>query len=212
VSDANVTKLPAAPVKIPIKFQLGDTMIDSVIVKPLTFTVFTEVVTAAQGMAEPKTMEARLRRLRLLRQVTYYAGNSPVAMTAADVLTLPIPASRTIIEHLDDDEGAPGKVIRDGDGIDKAIVYQLGTPINLGKDKPSIKELEFQASTYGDIEDVLAFDAAVQQTFALISTIAKPLGTTLSLLPSWAVNAITITDGVMISRDVLPRFLGSPDE
>jgi hypothetical protein len=106
----------------------------------------------------------------------------------------------------------PGKIVRDGDGIDKAIVYELGTPISVGQGKPPIKELEFQASTYGDVEDVLAVDAPIQQAAVLISTVAKPLGTSLSLLPSWAVNLVTVADGVTISNHVLPRFLGSPDE
>jgi hypothetical protein len=119
---------------------------------------------------------------------------------------------RLIRSHLDDGEGPPGKIVRDGNGIDTAIVYELGTPIALGQGKGHIKELEFQASTYGDIEDVLAIDYQMQQALTLIATLAKPLGTSLSLLPSWAVNQITITDGFLISNQVLTRFLGSPDE
>ena len=104
-----------------------------------------------------------------------------------------------------------GKIIRDGDGVDKAIIYELGTPIKVqGKDP--ITELEFCASTYGDVEDVLTADLAVQQTALLLSTVAKPLGTSLSRLPSWAIDNITVADGVSISRDVLPRFLGSPTD
>jgi len=212
VSDAKVTKLPGPPEKLPISFQLGDTLIDGVIIKPMTFSAFVEAISAAQIMTQPKTFEARLRRLRLLRQVTYYAGNIQVAVRQEDLLKLPIPAVHAITAHLDVGEGTPGKIVRDGDGIEKAIVYELGTPISGGQGRPPIKELEFQASTYGDIEDVLSVDTAIQQTYAMILTIAKPLGTTLSLLPSWAANSITVADGVMLSRDVLPRFLESPDE
>lgn len=208
----NVTKLPLQPIKYPIKFQLGDTLIDGVIIKPLTFAGFVECITGAQMMSEPKIFEARLRRLRMMKQVTYYSGNNVVAMTVENMLKLPIPATRLVTSHLDDDEGAAGKIIRDGDGIDKAIVYELGTPIPLGQGKGHIKELEFQASTYGDIEDVIAVDTAIQQTLIMITTLAKPLGHTLQVLPSWAINQITVTDGVLISRDVLPRFLKSPGE
>jgi hypothetical protein len=207
-----VTQIPSQPIRYPINFQLGDTLIDGVIIKPLSFSGFVECITAAQMMSEPKVFEARLRRLRINKQVTYYSGNRVVAVTMDNMLLMPIPAVRVITAHLDDEEGPQGKIVRDGDGIDKAIVYELGTPISLGKDKGSIKELEFHASTYGDIEDVIAVDMAIQQTLIMISTIAKPLGTTLSALPSWAVNQIAVTDGVLISRDVLPRFLGSPDE
>ena len=207
-----VTKLPSQPIKYPISFQLGDTLIDGVIIKPLTFAGFVECIVSAQMMQEPKIFEARLRRLRIAKQVNYYSGNNVVNVSPQDMLTMPIPAVRIITSHLDDDEGPAGKIIRDGDGIDKAIVYELGSPIPLGAGKGFIKELEFHASTYGDIEDVIAVDMAIQQTLTMISTIAKPLGTSLSQLPSWAINTISVTDGVLISRDVLPRFLGSPDE
>jgi hypothetical protein len=207
-----VTKLPSQPVKYPISFQLGDTLIDGVVIKPLTFAGFVECIVTAQAMPEPKIFEARLRRLRIMKQVIYYSGNNLVNVSQMDMLTMPIPAVRLIASHLDDEEGPAGKIIRDGDGIDKAIVYELGSPIPLGAGKGFIKELEFHASTYGEIEDVIAVDMAIQQTLTMISTIAKPLGTSLSQLPSWAINTISVTDGVLISRDVLPRFLGSPDE
>jgi hypothetical protein len=208
----NVTKLPAQPERLKIEFQLGDTLIDGAVIRPLTFAGFSDAIVAEQAMTQPKLFEARLRRVRMTKQVTYYSGNSVVAMTPENVLKMSIPAVRLIGSHLDDDEGPPGKVIRDGDGIDKAIVYELGTPISLGQGKTPIKELEFQASTYGDIEDVLAVDSTIQQTMILIATVAKPLGTSLSLLPSWAVNQITVTDGVIISREILSRFLESPAE
>jgi hypothetical protein len=207
-----VTKLPSQPIKWPVKFQLGDTLIDGVIIKPMTFHDFVECITTAQMLQEPKVFESRLRRQRIMRQVTYYSGNNVVAVTQDHMLDMPIPMVRTITSHLDDEEGIPGKISRDGDGIDKSIVYTLGIPIPLGQGKGSIKELEFQASTYGDIEDVISVDTAIQQTLVMLRTIAKPLGTSLSLLPSWAVNQISVADGIMISRDVLPRFLGSPDE
>lgn len=212
MNDATVTKLPSQPIKYPITFQLGDTLIDGVIIKPLSFAGFVECITAAQMMAEPKIFEARLRRLRMMKQVNYYSGNNVVAVTQDQMLSMPIPAVRKITSHLDDEEGLPGKIVRDGDGIDKAIVFELGTPLPMGQGKPPIKELEFHASTYGDIEDVISVDTAIQQTLIMITTIAKPLGTSLSLLPSWAINQISIADGVVISRDILPRFLGSPDE
>jgi hypothetical protein len=207
-----VAKLPTQPQKIAVAFQLGERSIDGVIVKPLTFAALVECVLAAQAGTQPKTFESRLKRLRMVRQVTYYNGNTGVPLSLEDVPNIPIPAARTIISHLDDDEGKAGKVVREGDGIDQAITYELGTPISTGQGKPPIKELEFHARTYGDIEDVMAADLALQQTAALITTVAKPLGTSLILLPSWAANMITVADGVTISREILPHFLGSPAE
>jgi hypothetical protein len=195
--------------KLPISFQLGDKLIDGAVVKPLMFVALADCVTTAQTMTQPLSFEARLKRLRMIRQVTYYSGASPIVVSSEDILKLPIPAARVIVARLDDQTGIAGKVIRDGNGIDQAIVYELGTPIPVQGKEP-IRELEFQASTYGDIEDVMAADISLQQTSLLISTIAKPLGFNLSRLPTWALSQITVADGVTISRDVLPRFLESP--
>jgi hypothetical protein len=212
MADTNVTKLPAAPEKLPISWQLGDTLIDSVVIKPLTFSSFVDGILAAQITTNGKSFEARLRRIRMVRQVSYYAGATLVQVKPEDILKMPIVASRAIIAHLDDDEGVAGKIIVDGDGIDKAIVYQLGTPISLGAGKTPIKEIEFHAATYGDVEDVLAVDVQIQQALILMSTLGKPLGTSLSLLPTWAINTITVAGGITISREILPRFLGLPGE
>jgi len=197
--------------KIPISFQLGDKLIDGATVKPLTFAALVDCVITANSTTQPKTFEARLKRLRMHRQVTYYAGNSAVAINPNDILALPISAARSIVARLDDSQGTVGKIISEGDGIEKALIYELGTPITV-QGKPPITELEFFAHTYGDIEDVLAADLSVQQASLLIATVAKPLGSTLTRLPSWAVDLITVADGVTIARDVLPRFLGSPSE
>jgi len=198
--------------KIPISLQLDGRQIDGAVVKPLSFQSFADCIVAAQAMKQPQSFEARIRRLRLHRQVTYYTNGSAAPVSIEEVLRLSIPDVRTLIARLDDHEGVAGKIIRDGDGIDKAITYELGTPISMGQGKEPIRELEFHASTYGDIEDVLAADNPIQQTAELIVRIAKPLGSTLLVLPSTALNSVTVADGVMISREILPRFLGSPDE
>jgi hypothetical protein len=203
---ANGTKLD----KIPISFQLGDNVIDGAVIRPMSFQSFSEYVSEAQGMKEPKTFEARLRRLRLTKQISYYTNGTVMPVSMNDVLQLPIPEARKLIDKLDGDEGKAGKIIRAGDGIDKAITFELGTPIQTGAaGKPPITELEFLARTYGDIEDVMASPNQIQQALMLISTIAKPIGTTLMSLPSWALPMITVADGVMIMNEVLPHFLGS---
>jgi hypothetical protein len=212
MAEASVTKLQT-PDKIPINLILGDRIIDGAAVKPLSFQSFADIISEAQGMTQPKTFEGRLKRLRMHRQVAYYMGANQVQLTIQDILKLPIPDARAISSKFDAaDEGKPGKVIREGDGISQAIVFELGTPIQTGAGKQPIKELEFIAKTYGDIEDVLAAENSIQQAAQLIATIAKPLGTSLSLLPSWACSAISVADGVTISQKVLPRFLGTADE
>lgn len=198
--------------KIPIKFELGSQLIDGAVIKPLTYALFVEFLTEAQTMKAPKSFDARLRRLRLRKQITYYTNGSAVNVSEEDVLKMPIPTVHALTGHMDDEEGKAGKVTTAGNGIDKAIVYELGKPIPMGKDKEPITELEFYAKTYGEIEDVLAAPDSIQQAALLISTIAKPLGTTLLQLPSWAVSQISMADGLLISREVLPHFLGSPVE
>lgn len=209
--EVNGAKLEKAG-KIPISFQLGDAMIDGAVITPLSFKQFSDYIGEAQGMKQPKSFEARLRRLRLARQVQYFVNGSAVPVGVEDVTKLPIPDARTIVAKLDEGEGKAGKIIKEGDGIDQSIVYELGTPIPVGPGKPPIKELEFAARTYGDIEDIMSAPDSIQQTTMLIAQIAKPLGTSLQTLPSWAVDQIKIADGVTISRLVTPHFLGSPDE
>lgn len=198
--------------KIPIVLQLDEkTLIDGAVVKPVTFSGFTEYLAEASALTAPRTIDAKLRRVRLAKQVTYYANGTVAPISMTDVLKLSIPSARKLSARLDDSQGVAGKLVRDGDGIDKSIVYELGTPIQV-QGKAPIKELEFQAKLYGDIEDVMSAPTPMQQTQLLISMIAKPLGTSLMLLPSWAVDQITVADGVTIMTEVLPRFLGSPTE
>ena len=106
----------------------------------------------------------------MVKQVQYSINGMAFPVSTEDVLRLPVRDAHKILAKLDDDEGQAGKIIRDGDGINQALTYELGTPISTGKDKEPIRELEFHAATYGDIEDVLAADSAVQQTALLIRT------------------------------------------
>ena len=51
-----------------------------------------------------------------------------------------------------------------------SIVYQLGTPIPVtGKDP--ITELEFLASTYGDIEDVMSANDSIAPLALLVAAV-----------------------------------------
>ena len=200
------------PDKIPIAFQLGDRMIDGAVIKPVTFAAFNEYVTEAQSLQQPKTWEGKLRRVRMTKQVAYYTNGTAVPLSQEEILRMPIPAAREIAGKLDLNEGKAGKVVRPGDGIDQAIVYELGSPISGGQGRPQIKELEFLAKTYGEIEDVLAAPTDFQKAAQLIATVAKPLGTSLTALPTWAIAQIMFADGFAIVREVLPHFLGSPAE
>lgn len=198
--------------KIPISLQLADRLIDGAIVKPITFSMYSDCWTEAQGMSQPKAFDARVRRVRMLKQVDYFVNGSVTKLTVEELLRMPIPAFHAIGAVLDTEDEETGKIIRPGDGISQAITYQLGKPISLGQGKDPISELEFLAKTYGEIEDVLSAGHGLAQASILISTVAKPLGTSLTALPSWAITQISLSDGVTIMREVLPHFLGLPVE
>jgi hypothetical protein len=195
---------------LPMPWQLRDMIIDGAIVNTLSFQAFSDYVTEAQSMKKPKTFEGRLRRLRLAKQVVYYINGSTTPVLTDDIVEMPIPNARMLTEHLDEDEGKAGKIIKEGDGIEKSIIYEFGTPIPVGEGKEPIRELEFIAKTYGDIEDVMSAPDSVQQTAMLIATVGKPPG--MLQLPSWALTRITVADGVTIAKLVTPIFLGLPDE
>jgi len=202
--------MPSEKIVLPSPWQLQDKVIDGAMINNLSFKAFADYLVEAQLMKKPKTIEARLRRIRLAKQVTYYINGSTTLITPDDVTMMPIPDAHLIASYLDaNDEGAIGKIIKAGDGINTSIVYELGTPIPVTGKAP-IKELEFIAKTYGDIEDVMSAGDVISQTAALIATVAKPPG--MLALPSWAVNDITMADGVTISSLVTPHFLGLPVE
>jgi hypothetical protein len=209
---SKVVKLPDAPERIEISFPLGDRVIDGAVVKPLSLPAFVDCVLDTRIMTSPNTFEAKLRRNRLAKQVVFYVGNAAVPVTSMELLRMPIPVARKLIDMLDEADGPAGKIVRKGDGISEAIVYELGTPISGGQGRPPIKELEFLAQTYGDVEDIMSAGTGLQQALLLVTNIAKPLGSNLQQLPSWAVGQITATDGLAISNEVVPFFLGSPPE
>jgi hypothetical protein len=212
MAESAVAKLPTAPEKLVIAFPLGDKVIDGAVIKPLSLPAFVDCVLETRTMDSPNSFEAKLRRNRLLKQVVFYIGNAIVPVSVNDLLRMPIPVARQIIDKLDSADGPMGKIIRKGDGISEAIVFELGTPIPGGQGKSMIKELEFLAATYGDVEDIMAAGTGLQQALLLVQTIAKPLGSNLQTLPTWAISQISANDGLAISNEVLPFFLGSPDE
>jgi hypothetical protein len=122
---------------------------------------------------------------------------------------MPRAVASAIIKVLDKDQGPLGKVISQGDGCTTSIVYKLGTPFgmkNAAGEAMMIEELEFMAETYGEVEDILACDNELAKAGALITKLGKPVNSKLSILPGWALDRLTVADGVQIMRLVLPSF------
>lgn len=173
----------------------------------LSFSALVKVIESASS-ADDSEFTALIQRKRLAAQLRgVKADGTQVILSEAEVLGLPAPAARAAILRLREGEGEEGEVLGDGDGVTKPVVYRLGTPIKYGPDL--IEELEFKASTYGEIEAVLAESAPILQALALIAHNAKPIyeNGTLQRLPASEIEQITQADGGAILQHVLPRFL-----
>lgn len=173
----------------------------------LSFAALVRVIESASS-ADDSEFTTVIQRKRLAAQLRgVKADGSQVVLSEADVLGLPAPAARAALLRLREGEGEAGEVLGDGDGVTKPVIYRLGTPIKYGPDL--IEELEFKASTYGEIEAVLAESAPILQALALIAHNAKPIyeNGTLQRLPASEIEQITQADGGAILQHVLPRFL-----
>lgn len=188
-----------------VKF--GDTQITKIDVAPLTFIDFAKLWKKVSVSSKP---EAALQRARIEHQVHFSDGKKRIAPNQENIGSLHLSVVRQILDSLDEGQGEMGKVISNaGDGVTTPILYQLGTPIKLksGKDNRAITELEFQATTYSEVEDVLAATSDVEKTETLLRTVATPVGVEgLLRLPEWAMEQITMADGVGVMQGVSPAF------
>jgi hypothetical protein len=187
--------------------KIGETVIDTITVHPLTFVEMCDLwMTAVSSKLKPQTA---LQRARIAYQTHFESGGKRIQIDDTSLARLPIPVAKSIIAALDIGQGTAGTVANDGDGVTSSVIYDLGTPIGMktskGEDQ-TIKSLEFQASTYGEVEDILAADNDMQRTLELIRRLARPVGSKLTQLPAWAVDKLTVADGVTIMLKVLPRF------
>lgn len=189
-------------------FAIGETLVSEVHVKHMNFVEYAEM--AAQLMGA-KNAQRDYQRMRIRKTVTFLIDGKAQSPTDEQITQLPIRTSRKILDSLD--SGArPGEVIspKDADGIDRPLLYRLGTPIKYvrGKDTVEIHELEFWAKIFGDIEDIISIDALVLRAVEFIRRLGKPVSpdVNLPMLPSGAVAQITIADGLKIAQDVMPNF------
>lgn len=174
-------------------------------VRPMYFEEYVEI--AMEAVDREKRVEAQFRRLRIARQCVLATSNGKdLTLTEMDVGRLPIAVARTMLDALPQNDEKAGVAMEGGDGIQSPILFTLGTPIMATSkgEGVGIDELEFEAKTYGQIEDVIAETQKLRQTLELLRTVARPSG--LLTMPSWAVSRVTIADGHAIMDKVLPRF------
>lgn len=192
----------------------GETNITSIRVLPCNFVSFAKIwgdVIQEARVDRNASTSALMQRHRIKLQAQFMAGEQRIAPDAANIGQLPIRVAKQIVASLDEGEGPAGVLLNDADGISSPVHYKLGTPLKtqLNGKRVQITELEFQAKVYADIEDTLATEGELPRTVALLRKTATPVGEELSItsLPSWALDQITVGDGIAINNLVLPRFL-----
>lgn len=189
-------------------FQIAEKDVTEIKVNPLTFLELGQLWDQI-GVGSAKA-EVALQRARIKHQAHFMNGSERLIPSPEDLHKMPFPVAKAIIDALGHGQGLPGKVIGNGDGATAPILYKLGTPIEMkdgtGKARV-IEELEFMASTYGELEDVFAAENEVARALALLTAIAVPVGVDgLTRLPGWAIDRITVADGVTIMKQVSNRF------
>lgn len=187
---------------------IGEKQIDAINVVPINFVSFVTVWNRANQLSSPNVKYLSiLQRLRMKHQTHFMSGGTRLIPDDAFINTLPLTVAKPILRALYIGEGRQGEIISEGDGINKAILYKLGTPIPSGKEGKMVTELEFKADTYGPVEDVLAEQYEIPQALEMLRKVAKPVEVaTLTTLPGWMLDAITPADGVAIATAVVPLF------
>lgn len=178
-------------------FKVGDLDVAEVEVKTLGFLAFAEAVKYAVDTKE-------YQRARLKASVRLDGK----AVTDEQITLLPVRVGKAILAKLDDGaiEGGRGNVLTpDANGIDQPILYELANPIKLKTKSGSaeIKELEFHARTFGELEDVLAEQTQMQQAVVALRKLAAPVGVSSPILSEAMLQQISVLDGLTIASKVI---------
>jgi hypothetical protein len=180
-------------------------------VKDISFRKLSDIFIAASRSVNPA--KDITRRQIAERLVAHTAEGHEIKFT--DDLTVTIPAfyGSNIVKAVESFTGVPGEILSKGDGAFSPMLFKLGTPIKLSSNEGDIEisEIEFQAKTFGDIENVLAADG-LEQTIVFIRDCGTPVivnsDKKLMCLPESAIDQISAEDGVAITNKVIPSFLG----
>lgn len=172
---------------------------------------FAELAATVQNIDDYANITRDLLRARMMKQITGIdAASGKHALALPNLMALPA-CYASPLQSMLEGGGAVGKILSNdkADGISAPVHYKLGVPIQLAKGEP-ITELEFLAKSYSSLEPVLLEDLPVVQALELIKGCAKPAGSKLMALPSWAIDMLSASDGLFIVARILPTFL-SPD-
>lgn len=183
-------------------FKVGDLDVTEVTVRTLGFIDLVSVWS--------KSSTAKGRQRAQMQAMVRLNGQEP---TIEQITKLPIKVAKRILAGMNkaSDTSEPGQVLSDGaDGIDTPILYKLGTPLRMkrGKEDVFITELEFKATTYDEIEDVIAAENDLAATVELIKRLAVPVGVkNLNIVPEATLSQLTMSDGMKMAIEVLAPFV-----
>ncbi len=181
----------------------------SLSVRPIGFVAYSRAMKAGAGAKTDAELRRRTMRERVKLQVVAMGlDGKEYRLSDEDISRMPIPYATQLREEMSNvlfpaDASEP-EVLGEGNGVTSPIHIKLGTPIK-GANGIEITELEFQAKTVAELEDVISLEGFYDQTEALIA-IGKPVSGTLSALPSWAIDQVTLADGIFIMNKVRPSF------
>lgn len=199
-------------IEIKTPYTYNQVKVSQLITRQLSFVELVQISIQTARTRDPaKPFEAALRTARMIAQTQLQlADGKLVPMDAITVLSMPIPPARLLMAAIDEHDANEPMGFTDlspkADGISAPILIKLGSPIK-GQGDKEIAELELQAKSYGDIENVIGETNELEQAVALLRYVAKPIG--MLGMPAWAVDAVTIRDGLAIAKQIVPRFLGS---
>lgn len=207
------------PVEIKITdepFLVGDRRIASLRMPQMSFVKFVASMEAAEFAmlrdgASGKTMLKYVARERLRMLTAISDKGETVKLDDTAIMMMPRRYALRAMSAAAFDEEEPGEVVVDGNGIDIPVLFRLGVPLKMMSKTGDleIREIEFRARTFGDIEDVIGERTTYAQALALLRRCAKPVGSPIPLqsLPDWAIDQISVADGLKIAEGVLQSFL-----
>lgn len=201
-------------------FIVKEAKVTHVEVHPISFMKFVDLASGVQrsmgNNSDEKLYSKLLFRARIKAQVKAFAGTSPVALDDITIGQMPAILAVQIRSSLTDanfeETDQMPQVVSKGDGVSSPVHIKLGRPIKVGEGKSSLAELEMLATNLDQLEDAILADNKLEQVASIIK-IAKPVSTDSSLmaLPSWALDQISLQDGLWMMTAVLPSFFGEAE-
>lgn len=188
-------------------FTFNGQLIDHAIIKPILFKTFVDLIDQITAIQDNAEFEKKLARLRMIEQLKFVTNNGlELTLQQQDIPSLPIKVGMLLQAVVKEQSTPIGEVLMDGDGIQSPVLYKLGTAIKTNDGE--ISELEFQAKTYGDVEDILAETSGIRRAYKMITSISTPICNDLKMIrtPEKIAEQIQLIDGLAIAQTVAPRF------